>query len=160
MTTPTTQIILPSQLTFKIDTTNYQFNIHYIDNKVEIQASNCYGTYFINSSPASSNNTQVILSGSGGGNLLGIPSVILLNMSGSFKLNDTHILKFTTLCQITISGNCAKLSLSQSSSVLLNNTSPPLIIPLELTSTPCISVIYTNNTRYISIGCLEITFIF
>lgn len=156
-----TQIILPSNINNTIISNSITFASNVLSTN-DVSGSNCSGKYLYNTID---NNNNLILTGSGGGNLLGLPCVILINFTGKYYVNINQqtigIIVFTILIQITISGNTGTLSFNQSYARLTDQTGITVNtqnITIELSNTPCISVIYANNTRYLNIGCFTIKF--
>ena len=140
-------------------------------NEISIAASGCSGQYIgIPNATA----TSLTLKGSGGGNLAGMPDVIYINMKGKLEikaheaagsqvLTNPGILKFTTLLQLTLTGQSATLSLVYPYGEVYHTgaLSHKFVFgsdTIKLTHSP-ISVTCANCTRYISMGDINLAFI-
>ena len=180
MSIPMTQILAPHNITCKLaGTATYSageymyhfptFKEHF--NELTLAGSNCAGKYLgIPTTTATSLN----LKGSGGGNLSGIPDVIYINVTGALELkaNDiassqlltnSSILNFTSLLQITVTGQSALISLVYPYGEVLNTGAITNKVifgadTIKLTNSP-ISVTFANCTRYICLGDLTLTFV-
>lgn len=175
MSLPMSLILAPSNINCKLTgILNLQGNIidiffpastsHY--NKISLSGSGVSGQYLYNVGTSSTSSTSINLKGSGGGNLAGTPDIIYINLKGSLEVKpndsqlESRILNFTTLLQITITGESALMTIVNPYGEYLNNVKV-LFSPdnISLSNTP-ISVTYVNCTRYITIGNITLTFNF
>lgn len=140
-------------------------------NEISIAASGCSGVY-IGTPPSTT--TTLTLKGSGGGNLAGMPDVIYINMKGNLEikahdgansqvLTNQGSLKFTTLLQLTLTGQSATLSLVYPyGEVFHTGAFAHKFVygsdTIKLTHTP-ISVTCANCTRYVCLGDITLDFI-
>jgi len=138
--------------------------------EINLNGSGCSGSY-LGKAVINQTNNRLKMTGSGGGNITGLPNIIYVNMTGIFDVNLTNNkgvnitgkLHFTGLLEITINGTRGNLNLVNPYGVIYLNTGgdPPelkitfLSITLENTST---SVTFANCTRYISLGDFSIRF--
>ena len=136
--------------------------------EINLNGSGCSGSY-LGKAVTNTNNNRLKMTGSGGGNITGLPNIIYVNMTGIFDVNLTNNegyitgkLHFTGLLEITINGTRGNLNLVNPYGVIYLNTQVPLelkitflSITLENTST---SVTFANCTRYISLGDFSIRF--
>ncbi len=172
MSLPMSLILAPSNITCKltgkfslqgnlIDIVFPAFTSHY--NEISLSGSGVSGQYLYNVDTSSQ---SINLKGSGGGNLAGTPDIIYINLKGSLEVKPNHsqlsakILNFTTLLQITITGESALMTLVNPYGEFIQGVkvvfSPDNI---SLSNAP-ISVTYVNCTRYITIGNITLTFNF
>ena len=137
--------------------------------EINLNGSGCSGSY-LGKAVTNTNNNRLKMTGSGGGNITGLPNIIYVNMTGIFDVNLTNKeggyitgkLHFTGLLEITINGTRGNLNLVNPYGVIYLKTMDPLelkitflSITLENTST---SVTFANCTRYISLGDFSIRF--
>ena len=180
MAIPMTQILAPHNITCKLaGTTAYsagEYMNHFPTfkehmNEINIAGSNCSGK-FLGIPTATA--TSLTLKGSGGGNLSGTPDVIYINMTGTLEikandiassqvLTNSSIIKFTSLLQMTITGQSALLALIYPYGEVFHTGAITTKVlfgtdTIKLEHSP-ISVTYANCTRYICLGDLTLTFI-
>lgn len=133
--------------------------------EINLNGSGCSGSY-LGKAVINQTNNRLKMTGSGGGNITGLPNIIYVNMTGIFDVNLTNKeagyitgkLHFTGLLEITINGTRGNLNLVNPYGVIYLNTELKitfLSITLENTST---SVTFANCTRYISLGDFSIRF--
>ncbi len=179
MTGPITQILTPSNITIILSgTKQYNSSSSYqlyfpvyndFTNNISLAGSNTSGEYIGNIANNGTPSTNLVMRGSGGGILSGLPDVLYINMKGSIEVivkdidtgtfqSESDILVFTGLIQITITGINAELNLVNSYAEIQNQTLGKILFSnIDISSAP-VSITYANCTRYICIGDIILNF--